>query len=321
MLVGIVRPVRRGVVVDVASWFNSDDMNSDLRELGIPFDADVPLGPLTWFGVGGCAMVLAHPMDVEQLSALAEYCHDRHMPMRVLGSGANLLVADEGVDGVVVKLDAPNFNQKHININKVTVGAGYSLFKLVPETARAGLAGLEVLAGIPASVGGAVRMNAGGTYGDIGQVVSRVRTMDLAGKISDHHDVIFGYRSTNIAEPFILEVEFDLSREEAQELTRRYKHIFDQKKASQPFEENAAGCTFKNPPAEDGRKAGELIDKAGLKGFQIGGARVSGQHANFIAACDKNCTAADILAVIDHVQHTVHQRHGIMLQREVVLWP
>lgn len=298
-------------------------MDLNLDELGIDYDTDVALGPLTWFGVGGSAQVLARPADADQLAALMERCHERQQAVRVLGKGANLLVRDDGVDGVVIRLDAEPFAQIQIDDERVTAGAGYSLFKLVAETARQGLAGLEVLAGIPATVGGAVRMNAGGTHGDIGQTVRRVRTMDETGAIHDRDRdaLVFGYRQSNIAEPLILEVEFELSHEDADEVVKRYKQFFMHKQASQPFADNSAGCAFKNPPAADGRKAGELIDRAGLKGYRIGAAQVSDVHANFIAAVDDGCTAADILALIDHVQQVVQSRFGVALEREVVVWP
>ncbi len=297
-------------------------MHQRLTELGIAFQTDVPLAPLTWFGVGGPARLLAHPADEVQLAQLTAECHRTQTPLRVLGSGANLLVSDQGVDGVVVKLDADGFKWAKLDQRPVVAAAGYDLFKLVPETARIGLGGLEVLAGIPATVGGAVRMNAGGAYGDIGQSVCHVRVMDETGQIHDRDrdDLVFAYRHTNITEPFILEAAFDLVEDDPDTLVKRYKEIFLAKQASQPFADSTAGCAFKNPPTPEDRTAGQLIDQAGLKGFRIGGAAVSDQHANFIAACDKTCTGADLLAVIDHVQQTVQDRFGISLQREVVVW-
>ena len=300
------------------------------------FETDVPLGPRTWYGVGGNAQILAHPSSVAQLAALADRCARNHVPVRVLGSGANLLVADQGVPGVVVELDDPTFKQVQVDGHIVTVGAGYDLMKLVLDMAKHGLGGLEVMAGIPASVGGAVRMNAGGAFGEIGPIVRRVQVMSDNGQVyyRDRDDLRFEYRKTNIVAPYILEVEFELAQEDPDDLMKRVKEIFMYKKTTQPMAERSAGCAFKNPrPAANASDddeqpasrdplpgAGELIDKAGLKGHRIGNAEVSDKHANFIFT-HPGGTASDILALMDHVQKVVHEQFGIRLEREVVVWP
>ena len=308
-------------------------MQHILQDLGIEHELNAPLAPHTWYRLGGCAEVLAHPASVGQLSALAAACHAAAVPVRVLGNGANLLVADAGVAGVVVRLDAPAFRQVAIDGHVVTVGAGHDLSRLVLHVARAGLAGLEPLAGIPGSVGGAVAANAGGTYGDIGQVVHSVQLMDAAGETYVRHrdDLRFAYRRTNIAAPFILEVEFELTHDDPAALMKRVKQVFVHKKTTQPLAARSAGCAFKNPdtqPSAHGPSprdpaaaatAGELIDQANLKGFRIGGAEVSRRHANFVIAHEL-CTAADVLAVLEHVEETVRARHGVKLERELVVW-
>lgn len=306
-----------------------------LADLSIPHETDAPLGPLTWYGVGGPARVLAHPSSVAQLAHLAARCQERGAAVYVLGSGANLLVRDDGVDGVVVRLDNPSFAQLRIEGTIVTAGAGFDLFKLVLESARAGLAGLEVVAGIPASVGGAVRMNAGGTYGEIGSNVRRVAVMSDKGQVyyRDRDDLVFGYRRSNILAPFILEAEFELIEDDPERVMRRVKDIFLYKRNTQPMADKSAGCAFKNPtgPASldpgqvdpsgpDPQLAGSLIDQAGLKGLRLGGAEVSPKHANFIVT-HPGCTCGDILALIDRVQQTVRDRFDIELEPEVVIWP
>lgn len=300
-------------------------MDPLLSDLNIPHACDVPLGSKTWYHVGGNARILARPESVDQLSQLATRCHSEGVPIYVLGSGANLLVADKGVDGVVVLLDQPAFKNVSLDPKRPTVGAGVDLMKLVLATAKAGLVGLEVLAGIPATVGGAICMNAGGAYGDIGKSVRRVTVMDDQGHITqlNRKDLRFEYRKTNIAQRFILEVEFDLDEMDPDELGKKVKEIFLYKKNTQPLGDNSAGCTFKNPASDNGEPlppAGKLIDDANLKGHTIGGAQVSDRHANFIV-CDKQCTADDVLALIEHVQATVLERMGVQLQREVVIWP
>ncbi len=298
-----------------------------LDDLNIPHERDVPLGPHTWYGVGGSAAILARPSSVAQLAALVARCRERGVPTYTLGSGANLLVLDRGVDGVVVKLDDPTFAQLTIEDNLVTVGAGFDLMKLVLATARAGLGGLEVVAGIPASVGGAIRMNAGGAYGDVGSTVQRVQVMSDTGQVyyRDCDDLVFDYRHSNIVAPYILEARFELNAEDPDDLMRRVKEIFFYKKSTQPMGASSAGCAFKNPPPEqeggEKRAAGQLIDRAGLKGFSIGGATVSPVHANFIVADKDTASADDVKSVIDHVQAEVRQRFGVTLEREVVVWP
>ncbi len=316
-----------------------EQLKALLEDLGIRHETDVPIGTeMTWYGVGGAAQVLAHPAGVAQLSALVARCHEQGVPIHILGSGANLLIRDEGVQGVVTRLDDPSFSQLKIEGTKITVGAGMDLFKLVLECAKAGLAGLAHVAGIPASVGGAVRMNAGGAFGDIGSTVHRVQVMAENGQIycRDRDDLVFGYRSTNIVAPYILDVEFDMDEADPQDIARRVKEIFLYKKSTQPMAENSAGCAFKNPsvivpghesdgddsppPPTQRVSAGKLIDEAGLKGHRIGGAEVSQRHANFIFT-HPGCTAADVLTLMDHIQQTVLDHSGVALQREVVVWP
>ena len=308
-----------------------------LDGLNIPHEFEVPLAPKTWYGVGGNAAVLAHPSSIAQLAALVKRCHEREIPLRVLGSGANLLVRDEGVQGVVVQLDDAGFKALQRRDNIIAVGAGFDLMKLVLETAKMGLGGLEAVAGIPASVGGAVRMNAGGAYGDIGATVRRVQVMSESGQTYSRgrDDLIFSYRRTNIVAPFIVEVEFDLAEDDPDELMKRVKEIFMYKKTTQPMGESSAGCAFKNPRHAAGEEAwedlpmdaagrplsaGALIDRAGLKGHRIGGAEVSQKHANFVFT-RPGATAADVLALMEHVGQVVEEQFGVRLEREVVVWP
>ncbi len=304
-------------------------VNSDLHDLVAGLDVhcqfSVPLGSLTWYGVGGRAEVLAHPPNTAQLTALMERCRDRRVRLYVLGHGANLLVSDGGVNGIVVQLDAPGFTGMSINGNRVTAGAGYDLMKLVLKTARAGLGGLEAVAGIPASIGGAVRMNAGGAFGEIGSAVGGVRVVADTGQLDTHDrdDLVFGYRWSNIVDPFIIEAQFELTPGDPVALMRRVKEIFLYKKSNQPMRASSAGCAFKNPVSVSGggASAGQLIERAGLKGFTIGGASVSPLHANFVVVDQRSGRADDIKAVIDHVQMVVRDKFGVDLKREVVVWP
>lgn len=296
------------------------------EKLNIPHQLNVPLAPLTWYGVGGPARVLAKPANAEQLRSLLAAAAENATPVYILGAGANLLISDAGVNGIVVTLNQPAFKSAAVSGQRVVVGAGYSLERLVLETTRQGLAGIECMAGIPASIGGAIRMNAGGAYGEIGPRVARVKAMERDGTIRDlaRSDLAFAYRKSNIGDRIVLEAEFELAAEDAKRLEARREEIFAYKKSTQPLADHSAGCAFKNPPPKpDGEKqsAGKLVDLAGLKGFRIGGAQVSPQHGNFITA-DKNVTrAADILALMQHVQRAVYDKFGVTLEREVVAWP
>lgn len=298
-----------------------------LDDLNLRYERHASLADLTWYRVGGSAGILAHPANPQKLSALSRRCVESQTPVYVLGSGANLVVADAGVPGVVVKLDAPYFKHIKITGHLVTVGAGFDLAKLVLQTAKAGLAGLEGLAGIPATVGGAIRMNAGGAFGEIGHTVQSVTVAEANGttRMMGRQTLRFGYRTTNITSPYILEVDFALTPDDPQSLIKRVKEIFRFKKATQPLAEHSAGCAFKNPSgtAQGGSpncSAGQLIDQAGLKGYRVGGAEVSHRHANFIITYP-GCTTNNILAVLNHVQQTVHERVGVLLQREIIVWP
>jgi len=311
-----------------------DDLFSDLN---VRTEANAPLAPRTWYGLGGPARLLTHPSNVQQLAAVVKRCHDAGIETYVLGSGANLLVADSGVPGVVIQLDEPAF--RHVQTDGATLkaAAGVDLMKLVLASAKQGLAGMHQLAGIPATVGGAVRMNAGGAYGDTGQSVRRVEVMDRTGQVyyRDRDDLHFGYRRSDILARFILSVEFELHEEDPSELMRQVKEVFMYKKVTQPMGEASAGCAFKNPQAgriaqgepperphasESAPPAGKLIEDAGLKGRRIGGAEISTRHANFVFT-HPGAAAEDVLTLMRHVQQLVFERTGVRLEREVVVWP
>lgn len=293
---------------------------SSLYEV-IRFNAAVP----TWFGVGGRADRFASPLDEEQVRdcVLAFAGHT----VRVLGDGANLLVDDGGVDGLVLDLSALNeFETASDDGGEgevvLRVGAGRSLQRVVVDTVREGLSGLEHLGGIPASVGGAVVMNAGGSFGDISGAVRSVRALTTTGtqlRIPGE-EISFGYRSSGLEHLILTGVEFGLERVgegERAGLRQRLKDVMSYKKETQPLSARSAGCCFKNPGP--GVSAGALIDRAGCKGLRVGGAEVSSRHANFVVTHD-GCTARQILDLMDEVQARVRQSSGIELEREIRVW-
>ena len=279
---------------------------------------EAPLAPLTWYRIGGPARYLVRPRSPDELADVAQRCVENDLRMYVLGLGANLLVGDGGVDGAVIRLDADHWRQVRIAGTTVEVGAGADLQKLVLRTVRAGLSGLECLAGIPGTIGGGVRMNAGGKFGDLGSVVRRVSVMDTAGngfaRLKD--DLVFGYRTTNISAALILGATLELDEDDPARILRRTKEIWMYKRNTQPLNTKNSGCIFKNPR---GLSAGALIDQAGLKGARVGGAEVSDKHANFIVA-HPGCRADDVLELIRRVREKVQERAGVELESEVQVW-
>ncbi|RME37026.1 MAG: UDP-N-acetylmuramate dehydrogenase [Planctomycetota bacterium] len=279
---------------------------------------DVPLAPMTWFRLGGRARYVFHPSDADDLSRFLRRALDASVPVKVLGSGANVLVSDEGFDGAVVRLDRGSFKTIRYREGAVETGAGVELMPLSRTCSERGLAGLEGLAGIPASMGGAVRMNAGGRFGEIGEVVRRVEVVTPQGdrKTIEGRALGFGYRTSALNGAIVVRVELQLRPDDPERVRARYEECFAYKQASQPMAEHSAGCIFKNPP---GASAGRLIERAGLKGTACGRARVSERHANFIVA-DRGATAADVLRLIDLVRRRVEEAFGVELETEIDIW-
>ena len=277
-----------------------------------------PMAPKTWFRLGGPARYFIEPRSREELSAVVKRLTENNIPMYLLGGGANLLVRDQGVDGAVISLSQSAFSRVVIDDRMVRAGAGKDVLKLVLELAKTGLAGLECQAGIPGTVGGEIRMNAGGAFGDIGSTVAEVTVMDSFGQIftRQRDDLVFAYRRSNINAKIILDALFELTPENPDRLAQRVKEIWMHKRNTQPLKDNSAGCIFRNP---DGMSAGKLIDEAGLKGRVVGGAEISPHHANFIVA-RHGASSADVLALMDLARKTVRDKTGIELESEVVIW-
>lgn len=294
-------------------------------DLGEIVECDFPLSRFTWFRIGGPAKYFIRPRSVEELAEVARRCGEYRIPVYVLGLGANVLIADEGIPGAVVRLGEEYWRQVSVRRDEaagqalLSVNAGADLHKLVLHTCREGLAGIECMAGIPGTVGGAVHMNAGGKFGDFGANVTRVTVMDAGGNVSERtrDDLIFEYRRTNIVAPFILGAELELEIDDPKGCMKRTKEIWMYKNSTQPLNTKSAGCMFKNPR---GLSAGSLIDQSGLKGLRIGNAEVSSKHANFIIA-HADCTAQDIRNLVAEVKEKVESRQGVRLETEVKMWP
>ncbi len=278
-----------------------------------------PLAPLTWFRLGGPAEYLARPRSVDALRRLLSRARQEGVPVRILSGGSNVLVHDEGVAGVVVHMESPAFSDVKIDGRMIEVGAAVPLTALISQTARAGLAGLEVLTGIPGTVGGALRGNSGGRQGSIGQFVRSVAVLDRSGEVvrREHDDLSFGYRWSNLDDPVILAGQFQLDSDDPEAVVRRMRRIWIVKKENQPYGHQSSGCIFKDPAPDVSARL--VIDQAGLKGSRVGAAEVSDRHSNYIIA-QPGATAADVLALIDLVKNRVRDAVGYELEPQIQVW-
>jgi UDP-N-acetylmuramate dehydrogenase len=281
--------------------------------------ADEPLAPHLWFRLGGPAQYLARPRTLDELLGLLRRCRDEQLPYKLLAGGSNILVRDEGVAAMVIHLESPAFSDVAIDRNVVEAGAAVPLTALISHSARAGLAGLEVLTGIPGTVGGALRGNAGDRQGSIGQFVRRATVIDAAGQVQvrDRDDLSFADRDSNLDEAVILSAAFELDPEDPEAVVRRMRRIWIIKKENQPYGHQSSGCIFKNPTPD--LSAGTLIEQAGLKGTRHGGAEISDRHANFIVA-QPGASAADVLLLIDQIRQRVWQQFGYELELQLQIW-
>ena len=281
--------------------------------------ADEPLAPHVWFRIGGPAAFLARPGTIDQLLKLLHRARELGLPFKILAGGSNLLVRDEGVKALVIHLESPAFSDVKVIGNLVKAGAAVPLTALISRAARAGLAGLEFLTGIPGTVGGALRGNAATRQGAIGQFVRRATVIDASDNVQvrDRDDLTFAERDSHLDEPVILSAEFLFEQQDPEAVVRRMRRIWIVKKENQPYGHQSSGLIFKNIGPD--LTAGTLIDQAGLKGARHGGAEVSDRHANFIIA-HPGATASDVLLLIDQIRQRVWQRFGYELELQIQVW-
>lgn len=277
-----------------------------------------PLRKYTTFRIGGPAEWMIFPLDFRDVQAAVAYAHEQGMKFFVLGGGSNLLVADEGIPGVVLNL-SKGFNYAHFQDTMVIVGAGYSLPRLVTEAVNRGLTGLECATGVPGTVGGAVRMNAGTRETGIGEVITQLKLIQSDGtlKTLKQEDLKFQYRESNLpAESVVLEAVLNLRKGNPKTIREDIHKRLISRKATQPLSYPNAGSIFKNPP---GDYAGRLIEKVGLKGTRVGDAEISSLHGNFIVN-KGSATAKEVMVLIQMARRKVLEETGIKLELEVKLW-
>ena len=276
---------------------------------------DEPMAKHTTLRVGGPADFYVEPASEADLAAVLKFCGERGVKCFILGRGSNLIVRDGGFRGVVICLSSPAFSRIEIDGTRLRADAGAKQKHVAIEAKRAGLSGVEFLEGIPGSVGGALRMNAGAMGGETFNTVESVRVMDFAGNIRELKpaQMSVSYRScATLKNHVALSAVFRCTPAARAEIAARMKAFSEKRWSSQPAAPSA-GCMFKNPPAIP---AGKLIDELGLKGTKIGGARVSLEHGNFLVN-DGNATAQDVLKLIDFLRQKARAERGIELSPEV----
>jgi UDP-N-acetylmuramate dehydrogenase len=278
--------------------------------------AGEPLSNHTTYKVGGKADCLVSPETSEGAAWVFEYAKRESIPLTILGAGSNVIAPDDGIRGIVLKLQNPSAKISFPGGKTVVVDAGVTLIDLARAAADKGLKGFEPIAGIPGTIGGAVWMNAGTKEGDTANLLEEVEVMTNRGhkKTFAPGELSFGYRTSAFQKTdwLILKAVFKLSEGSPDEIMEGIDRIFEERQEKFPLDEPNAGSVFKRPP---GDYAGRLIEEAGCKGLTVGGASVSTRHANFIVN-NGSATAADIVELISQMRRRVYEMSGIYLELE-----
>jgi UDP-N-acetylmuramate dehydrogenase len=277
-----------------------------------------PLAAHCWLGLGGPAKFFCEPTNQDELISLVQRCREESLSIRLIGSGSNILVPDEGFDGLVVSLPAAEFGRITVDGTTVTAGGAALLSHTIMTAAREGLAGMEGLVGIPGTIGGALHGNAGDRTSDIGNPTESVTVLTRNGELltRSRNEMNFSYRQSSLDELAIVESRFQLEPEDREELVRRIQKMWIVKSAVQPSRERRTACLFKDPM---GATANEIIDQAGLKGATENAAALFDRDANFVIARDA-VTSADVRRLIDTIQQQVREKLGVELETAIQFW-
>ncbi len=279
---------------------------------------DCPMARYTTFRVGGTAEAVYHADDLEELSQIIRYLNREGIPCFVMGRGSNLLIRDSGISGLIIQLKGAlaTIEREHPEDPTLLLGAGLSLADLLSYCRRAGLSGLEFLAGIPCTVGGAAAMNAGAFGEEFCPRILEIQWLTAQGdlRVTERAQLRFSYRTLEMEkDSVIVRVRVQLRHDSEKTVAHRITQCLRERRLRQPLEYPSAGSVFKNPP---GDFAGRLIEAAGLKGKKIGGAMISEKHANFIINTG-GAKAEDILGLMDLAESRVKEDTGIELEPEV----
>jgi UDP-N-acetylmuramate dehydrogenase len=277
-----------------------------------------PLAPYNWFRLGGPAEYFAEPTSLKELTQLVRRCADHDVPVRVIGGGSRVLIPDQGVAGLIIQLSAPAFSEIVVSADTITAGGGTKLGHLVSTAVREGLAGLESLVGIPGTVAGALRGNADSYGSSIGHwtTSATVLTRQAELRTREQPELRFSYGESSLDELVILSATFKLEPGASDELTRKMQKLWIVKRTHQPTGALGTGRVFKDP---QGLMAAELIEQAGLRGQQVGEARVSDASANFIEVTP-GATSEQVKELIDLVRTRVASELGVELECELEIW-
>ncbi|HKL42746.1 MAG TPA: UDP-N-acetylmuramate dehydrogenase [Clostridia bacterium] len=270
----------------------------------------------TYFKIGGPAKILVKVKSIDEIKKVIQICKDEDVKYYVIGNGTNILVPDEGLDAVIIKI-AETFNDYRIHGNKVYVQAGMLLSTLSKKIAKASLTGFEFASGIPGTVGGAIYMNAGAYGGEMKDIVEYAKVLDSDGKVQKilNKDLELGYRKSIVSKKnyVVLSVCFVLKEGNIDQIKKEVQVLDEKRISKQPLDLPSAGSTFKRP---EGYYAGKLIDDAGLRGFRFRDAQVSDKHCGFVVNRG-NATCKDVLQLIDMVKKVVFDQFNVTLEREV----
>jgi len=279
---------------------------------------DEPLAPHTHLKIGGPAEFLLQPRTLDELRAVFAACQKQKVPVRMLGGGFNLLVRDDPVPGAVMRLTGPAFSWIETHGKAVRAAGGTPLFDVIAHAVKANLSGLETLVGLRGTVGGSVRCNVGDKSGEIAAAVRRVAVLTEAGteQVRGRDELTFGDHSSDLDEPVILWVEFELEPDAADAVLKRMRRAWVVRKGHEPLSFQAAVRMFRDPP---GATAAGLIDRAGLAKTKVGGAEVSDRNGNY-AVAHPGTTARDVLGLIDLVRKKVRDATGVELRQELNVW-
>lgn len=297
---------------------NKEEIMS-LLEVVIPQEnikVDELMKPYTSFKIGGPVDVFVSPTTKEELVNAINVCKENHIPYYVVGNGSNLLVSDKGFRGVIIQI-SKNLSDIRRENNTIVAEAGALLARIAKVAEEANLTGFEFAHGIPGTLGGAVAMNAGAYDGEMKDVIVSAVVIDELGNIKtlDKEQLELGYRTSKVQKSgyIVLEATIALNEGNKESITAKMKDLMQRRKDKQPLEYPSAGSTFKRP---EGHFAGKLIMDSELRGYQIGGARVSDKHCGFIIN-QENASFEDVINLIEHVQKTVKEKFNVELEPEV----
>ncbi|MBO7431714.1 MAG: UDP-N-acetylmuramate dehydrogenase [Elusimicrobia bacterium] len=296
---------RRTIKNNIEEFLSSIKCNYKINE---------PLSKHTTLCIGGCADCFVEIETEQQLVSLLQFVNENKIKFFIIGGGSNILFSDDGFKGIVIKLSG-DFCKYEISQNTVVCGSAVSLSYLAQQTAEQGLSGLELLSGIPGTVGGAVYGNAGVKNYPVSSVIEKVEVIDYSGTktVLTKKDINFEYRKSNLKDSIITKIFFFLKNADKNDILKTISQEREKRKNSQPIGTKNAGCIFKNPKDDS---AGRLIDSLNLKNYSVGGITVSDVHANFFVNKDNGC-AKDMISLIEFVRNEIYKKYNIKLETEI----